>query len=212
MEKNFDITLICGYRTHGKDFFFKKLDNKVNNKFICLYQDEKKLNHFKKLKNHKRIAFADCLKQDLEKIDKIEENKDKKVYRKNINNDYIIDINPEFSGRDIYIDYAKSMKEKDINYWVKRAIFNLDINCSNIITDWRFQHEYDYMIENSKNILTIRIFNFEKVIPCKNVESEHDLDNFSTDFLIIPFEQIENLENIYKIFPNYSEYKFKYIF
>lgn len=200
--------MICGYRTHGKDFFFKKLVKEIDNKFICLAKFENKINDLIIILNSekfKRIAFADCLKQSLNFLNPTD--KDIKKYHK-IDGKYVevFDSNlPLFSFRDILIEHAKIMKEKDINHWVKLGISELDFKSCNVITDWRFYHEYDCLSEIFPEIFTFRIFNFEKDIPSSNVDSEHELDYFETDFIILPFDQIDFLEKG-------DKYKYQYVF
>ena len=187
--------LLCGFRGTGKDTFYNNLiEGKLNN-YVFYSQQDKKLT----LKsNYTRVAFADNVKKEVNILYNTKYN-----INSSINKDSIIYENVTY--RDLLIKHALFRKEKDINYWVKHAC-NWK-KCQNImITDFRFPHEHDYIISHGYKPLTIRLFRSEVIIPTH--ESERALDDFTTDFLVLPRQNHSHEYNkVISIFPQYKSFK-----
>lgn len=208
-----NIVLICGYKKTGKDFLFNFLTGKLSDKNIQLavyttnydemsYYDMKIIQSFK---TYLRQAFADELKKEVElefplcKKDIPDSDKEKTI--------------PEYekSARTIWIEKAKIRRKEDIDYWCKKIDHNID----SIITDFRYHTEFKYCFENFNKINTIRYFRKEVEIPpfAKDIkdDSEHNLDNFTTDFLIVPFEdKEEHFRKACEIFPQYKKFGYSF--
>lgn len=108
--------------------------------------------------------------------------------------------------RDHYIKHAKAMRKIDDNYWVKRACTpNRMLKCDVMdFTDHRFTNESMYYENVYGRIVTCRLFRSSVPIPDKSVASEHSLDDFETNFLIVPdfYDYIFSC----KIFPHHKKY------
>lgn len=206
------VILVCGYKTHGKDYFFH--NSRKEDYLILSKRKGDNLDHFFQGQNKKRIAFADCVKDELSVlgIDVSEKNKEirKYIYENNLYLEASVkNCVPIFSARDIFIKHANDKKKDDINVWVKIGVEKMSDSCYNVVTDWRFLHEIEYLKNIPElEIVTLKIFNLEKEIPNISINSEHDLDNFLTDFLLVPISQSNNIENVFNILPIYKDYHF----
>jgi|SRR5579875_96475 len=187
------IYLICGYRGSGKDTFFKSLNNENNYKWSVYSKGEDLIINNK----IQRLAFADDLKvlvvNHLKNLypnfditlEFCEQNKDKPLFNGS-------------SFRDYCINMGKSKVKENKYFWVDRVKNKIiDNNIDYFITDFRFPHE---LISNCK---TIRIH--RSTIKKPEDKSELYLDNFLTDYLVIPEDDDINL--CLNIFPQYKEYK-----
>lgn len=146
------------------------------------------------------IAFAKKLKRDCSKIYNIPENisdedKDIKQFIHYITGELV-------SARDIYIEYGKLKRLEDIDYWCAAAVSdNLDDNI--IITDWRFPNELDY-ISSKYRVVTVRLYRSNVIEADFTVESEHSLDLFPVDFVLVPENDWELCINRHPIFTHYT--------
>lgn len=195
--------MICGYSRTGKDTFYNKLNQESTNLFywkIYKKPDTSPLINWLNTScfSYKRIAFADSLKKDIKEIYGIEVTE--------YNKDIIINelgITP----RDLCIKHSNQMKEKDINFWCKLAIDNLNNDCY-AITDFRYEHEYEYVKSKFDDVKTVRLYRSNVIEADLNVDSEHSLDSFQTDYVGVKNDD-EFLIMIGK-FPQYKEYVFGY--
>ena len=151
-----------------------------------------------------RKAFADELKKEVSEIYKIPSDihncdKDKKIFIHYKNGTSV-------SARDLYIEWANIRLEQDPDYWSDKVLKNIDPDRLNIITDWRFHHELNYISKYDLNIMTARVYRSEVAEPDSSITSEHDLDNYTTDILFVRDEQ--EFEIAKKRFPQYSDYKY----
>lgn len=186
------IYLITAWRTTGKDTLYKQLINISDipwnwNLPKALFDT-----------NIKRYAFADELKKYVA---------NKLGIDSNMNFDEI--KNKIYEGktfRDHLIDDSKEIKKLDENYWCKKLFKKVEednFQGSIFITDWRFYHEYDYIKSlNKYEIITLRLYRSSVPIPSLELESEHNLDDYKTDYLLIDEES--TLEDCLSKFPQYD--------
>lgn len=106
-------------------------------------------------------------------------------------------------------------RAEDPEYWCKAAFKSIDAatNINYVITDWRFHNEAKYTIDNYKQVLTIRIYRSDVPEPSPDIQCEHDLDNYCTDFLLVPGfaeqnhdDDIKEFEKAIEKFPQYKGY------
>lgn len=223
-----NIYLVCGYRRTGKDTLFKILDNKSKNLLNSdtLFQSQKPWQIYKN-PNHQnisfnnekyqRIAFADTLKEEASEVYGIpkyidDEDKDIKQFVHYKTKELV-------SARDIYIEWGAYRKSQNINYWCQLALSSVPLNIQNfnikstnrgtydvnyVITDFRFEHEADYSKSNYDNVITIRVYRSDVPIPDKNIDSEHNLDKYSTEFLLVTDDN--EFKKALELFPQYTNY------
>jgi hypothetical protein len=183
MEKK--VILICGYKTTGKDSLFQKLiGNNTYNWFVYKRNEVPNLSELIKDKKLSRYGFADELKKE---VGIFSENKEE--------------------VRHLYIQYANERRSEDINYFCRKVYIKMLDDSDNdifIITDFRFYNELYYMCARFSKCYTIRIFRKEVEIPDINIESEHQLDDLLTDYLLIN-DDISNKTDLWKNNYIYSE-------
>jgi hypothetical protein len=196
------LIFICGYKGHGKDTLvytlqnggFYKYDLFVNSNFAVTGGILSK-DIIDAIKKAQRIAFADALKNEIKErynLDKIPITLTEKEI-KNI-------VDDRFDGRlvsfrDLCIKIALERRTEDPDYWVKKAIesrkpFTGDSSSTGgnvVFTDWRFMNELSYFTSNNEKCITIRFFRANADIPADNILSEHELDDFETNYIIVPF-------------------------
>lgn len=202
-----NINLCTGYRKTGKDSLYQELiGNRKYTWYVYCNQNLHKNYNFSLFNETIRIGFADKLKEEASLKYNIplhisDEDKDKKIY-----------VHPKtkqlVSARDIYIEWGKKRRNEDINYWVKKVEEQFVPEYNNIITDWRFINEYEYLNERYPFITTIRLFRSDVPIPNYDIESEHNLDTFETDYLFLATPN--DFDIALELFPQYSN--FKYLF
>ena len=211
--------MICGYRRTGKDTLYNQLNNVGDISFnwhVYYRPDSEMAEIFGKgphpaiineiLAPGSRFAFADRLKQDVQGqlreagiIFDYEAEKDTREF--------------SFQGnlttyRQMCIDHGAKMRELDKDYWCR--IVTDQIGTDNaIITDFRFPNEHtfvaNYAATNKLPLVTIRVFRKEVPIPTLSEPSEHSLDTFQTDLLLVRDEK--DFEEACKLFPQYQDYK-----
>lgn len=207
-----NIYFLCAYSKTGKDSFYQYLSAKKSinhyDKWVLYNNDYSK--HFISDKKYIRLAFADELKKEVStiyNIDLLIDDKDKKQFRHYLTNEIV-------SARDIYIEWATIRKKEDKYYWVKKLInkilnyINDDVNI--IITDWRFIEELSYIKQYFDNVYTVRLYRSEIAQPHSAIFSEHSLDNYLTDILLVS-DNLNNFKQVLLYFPQYYNYNEKYI-
>lgn len=194
------IYLVAGYKGSGKDTLYLQVSGKKQfNWMIYRRPGSKKLDF---LPNIKRVAFADPLKRTV--IEYLQKHYDSNItleYCESHKEDKVYDGK---SYRDYCIEEGRVKREININHWCELALLDYDSSKNYMITDFRFTNEYDYSSSIDKCI-TIRVYRSCVPIPDKHIESEHALDNFETDYLLVLSED-EFRESI-KLFPQYKFYK-----
>lgn len=111
------------------------------------------------------------------------------------------------SARDIYIEWGVIRRSQDLDYWCKKAltpyISPRESPTICVVTDWRFPNESQYAIQTFDNVKTFRLYRSDIPEPPANIESEHSLDTYSTDYLLL---QENEFEQAIKKFPQYTSY------
>lgn len=207
--------LVCGYRGTGKDTLYLALNGQSDVSW-CVFANKNKCSDLLGLslttrfpgvplldKKLFRIAFADALKIEAAAIYGIPE----VVEDKNMKQFIHYATGEMVSARDIYIEYGV---KDDIYYWCKKALDDL-IDADYMVTDWRLYKELDYSKRVTENIVTIRVYRSDVVEPAKHIVTEHELDDYMTDLLLLPLEDMVNSkpsEKIMEKFPQYKGYEF----
>lgn len=181
---------ICGYKGHGKDTLVDTLQNGGFYKYDIFihtgFSPQGILSPEDNIKKAQRIAFADALKNEIKEkynLDKIPFY----IAEKEIKNIVVNDESVSF--RDLCIKIALERRKEDPDYWVKKAIESRhSITTGDVVfTDWRFMNELSYFTSNNEKCITIRFFRDNAPIPSDNILSEHELDDFETNYIIVPF-------------------------
>lgn len=196
-----EIILICGYRRTGKDTLCSTLINSYNEFKWRIYKHPTNLSKTFNSSTYRRTAFADALKIEVNEeynipLNIADSDKDTKQFVHHKTGAII-------SARDAYIELGTLRKEHDKDYWCKKAF--TDDNTTFVVTDWRFYHELNYVNENFKDIITTRVYRSSVIEPPMNIESEHALDDYRTDFLLLP-DSIDEFAKVVERFPQYVEY------
>lgn len=196
--------LICGYKTTGKDTFAKSLLGLDRTYKWVIYSKPNGKKLFSWPRELFRLAFADILKQRVKEELGLPEDFDVEKRKEEVMAD----------GQTFRMHCIKKgckMRKEDPYYWARLAFDPIqDKEGIPVVTDFRFPQEYDYSIKSKGEVFTFRIFRKEIPIPkIVNPEDdpEHSLDDFETDFLVVPFENHEeHLKAAKELFPFYKEY------
>ncbi len=196
------VILICGYRRHGKDTLYRVTSGQdTQSKFDEYYLNDC-LDHEKvfgaKTSTYVRIAFADTLKEDVAEVlgvtvEFLEENKDRPL-RHAYTFDY---LEPEKQDaptyRDVLINQSARRKSGNPSYYPQKAFEKFlgvapEKNVVLVVTDWRFDIEYEYACGafGEENVSTVRVFNPTIGIPYYDIESEHEMDPHETHAVVQP--------------------------
>lgn len=196
MNENYILGII-GYTGTGKDTLFKIINKEITQYENWVVYCKSKENNFENLINKKyyRLALADKLKEKICKLFNLkysEQDKDKKN----------ILINDQmYSFRDLCKNYALN---NDKLIWINKIIKIIKNNNNNyMITDLRLKHELK-KLKKFDNFVSIRIFNGSNDIPDYDINTEHELDDYVTDFLFL--RNIE-FEDFLKLFSEYRNFQ-----
>jgi len=106
-----------------------------------------------------------------------------------------------------YIDFGQAERRKDPLVWsapVAKAIADFGKYTIDITTDWRFDNE---LVTRTHRTVTVRLFRADvpiaKPVADRRFDSEHNLDDYLTDYLLVPPGEFEAA---LKKFPQYSGY------
>lgn len=113
------------------------------------------------------------------------------------------------SARDIYIEWGAIRREQDPNYWCKKVCetFTDSEKVCYIVTDWRFRNEIEYVKSVTGGVTSLRIYRSEVPVPPLNIPSEHDLDGYATDLVLLrDDDHAAEFERALTLFPQYGEY------
>lgn len=203
------ITLVCGYRRTGKDKLYNILTNDLEARFKWrIYKSPTCSSpEFNKFQKYKRIGFADTLKHEAHTEYGIPEHinddeKDIKQFEHYKSHNIV-------SARDIYIELGALRRLEDKEYWCRTALTQVpnDINTNCIITDWRYKNEIQYAAEIFPHITTVRVYRSEVPEPHISIQSEHELDDYKTDFLLLcESDHVNEFNKAVKRFPQYNGY------
>lgn len=198
------IYLLCGYSKTGKDTFYEQISsNNVMYEWQIYSAIPKKQLDLENInKYYVRVAFANAVKIEAAQIYHIPyvvTDKDCKQFIHYKSGELV-------SARDIYIEWAQLRKTNNIYYWANLVVQFILQNYPTsdiIITDWRFVEEIEYIKEYFSQVTTIRLYR-ASVETNMNNYSEHALDNYVTDFLII--DKQDNFIEVCTKFPQYNNY------
>lgn len=153
-----------------------------------------------------RKAFADALKRETSEVYEIplvisDAEKDIKQFTHYKSKELV-------SARDIYIEWGRIRRSEDVDYWCKAAFTNIpeDENITCVVTDWRYRNEVKYVLDAFENVVTVRIYRSDVPEPDMNIDSEHDLDKYVTDILLIEDGKEGEFEKTIERFPQYKDY------
>jgi len=152
-----------------------------------------------------RTAFADKLKSEASEIYGIpsvvaDAEKDIKQFEHYITGELV-------SARDIYIEWGAIRRAQNHNYWCKMVLESIDTNVTNcFVTDWRYPNEAKFMIETYNNVVTVRLYRSDVPEPPIHIDSEHSLDSYRTDILLIRDDLENEFEKTLHKFPQYQGY------
>lgn len=209
------VHLICGYKGGtGKDdlhLFLKNGGDKLSRKYLIFfrgspsappshssYTSPSPWDHFLR---RTRLSFASPLKEIVHRNLDLPEEKGINPLLKNIHIPWI-----GCSLREMYIMTAR--REKMINgddYFANLLAKEVvDTSSDHIydITDFRFPEELEVMKMKKFNVVTTRVFRSSVKVPDINDVTERSLDNFTTDYLVIPEE--EDIGEALRMFPQYE--------
>lgn len=207
MDTLSNIILLCGYRTTGKDTFFQILTKNPGFhtfRYKIFAHPNFKSSAFNTNLPYERLSFADNLKQEASIEYGIpahipDSDKDLKQF-----------IHPTtkslISARDIYIEWADIRKSQDQDYWIKKAFDSHKIGSSFIVTDWRYTNESFYVKQTFQNTITARIYRSNIIEPALSISSEHSLDFYQTDLLILSHDLEDDFEKAVQRFPQYKDF------
>lgn len=127
-----------------------------------------------------RYAFADALKKEVS----IEYNMDMNCFNTQFGK---ATFNPRFrcTNRDLLIKYSSAKKKNNINYYTDKLVdkLNNEKNDLIVISDFRYQYEYDRLKENPQFcVKTVCVYRDKSVF--LNIESENSLEEFEYNMLI----------------------------
>lgn len=201
--------LITGYKRSGKDYLCDYLTGKdtPNRRPWYVFSNDCSCNfrgHGILVPNttNKRFAFADALKEEVSEMYNIDPTNDK-------TKDLPIE-GSTVTPRDLYISHAAKMRSVNQDYWVDKTIekirgsskFNYE---TPIITDFRYPNEYHKIGSLGNEVVTIRVFNSKVEVPSLDIASEHQLDNWATDYILT---DTDNLASALRHFPQYQCYSY----
>lgn len=179
-----------------------------------------------------RVSFADNLKKSVLEWVQFPSHLDPEIFKdmslKEIEDKNGIKLmdgcDRSLSLRDYYRSFGQIKRSEDPDYWCKLSFSHLPVSAlsaqSFIVTDWRYHNEYEYLnklvgnggIPNKltnklpNTLITMRVFRKSVPIP-PMIPSEHNLDDFATDYVFIPEQNhLEELQYLCKRFPFYQDY------
>lgn len=201
------VHLICGYKGTGKDDLHLSLTgNKLPRKYLIFARGPSSMeaataytppSPWDSFLRRTRLSFASPLKEIVHKELNLQRPVD--PFFKDIHIHWL-----GYSLRDMYIITAG--REKMINgechfaeMLAKRVV---DTSPDHVydVTDFRFPEELRVMREKF-NVVTTRVFRSSVSLPKSDDHSERSLDNLTTDYLVVPEEDVEEA---LALFPQYE--------
>ena len=199
------VAMVTGYQRTGKDHLYQQLVSTAStSSALSVYKHPQSSRpmKFPTFNNLQRVAFADELKIEVAQRYGVTVNDDMKDIK-------IIDYaNDECkSARDLYNEWGQMRRRQNPNYWIQMVVSQVRAHGDYMITDWRFPNEQEYLAARYTDIITIRVFRSDVPIPAASIVSEHGLDNWCTEYLIVP-ESLCEVEFLAAVrqFPCYKDY------
>jgi hypothetical protein len=192
------VVLLCGYRGTGKDTLFTEWEQGRFPWKVYRSRLSEQLG-FPIPLAPVRVAFADPLKQEVAEQYgvPIDAPKEEKLWRN--------EAGELVSARDLYIAWGAYRRSQDPNYWCKKgAELVMKAPGTAVVTDWRFVNEGMYFDERFPDLITVRLFRSAVPIPPEDIESEHQLDGATTDYLLVTSQ--EDFAAAVEQFPQYRDY------
>ena len=152
------------------------------------------------------LKIAKSVRKELD----IETNYNEKEYEK-IKDEQI--CNP-YTYRDLLENHSYYQRRRNPFYFIEKC-YRKNL-CGNetmniMITDFRFPEEFKFLKGKGFDPVTVRIFRNVKEISTKKFpeyDSEHGLDDFLTDFLLLPINSCESdFKKAVSKYPQYSHFK-----
>lgn len=202
------ILLICGYSKHGKDRLYEYIKRENNLKEYVLYGtlSENDLNLSLPIN---KLAFADELKIEVYNTYHTLQQKYSSIKEADLSKDVSIAEFNNKTFRDLLIDYATNKRStQGDDYFAALVAKKIIPNTLNVITDFRYIIEYDYIYKNfstNYKIITARVIR-PHLLSQQGVRNENHLDSFKTDFIIISKEDVKNtdIKNLNSILEKYT--------
>ena len=189
------LVLVAGYIGMGKDYLFDMMvEGKLDSTYSIWSRDQStEVGVLASSQPFNRCKFALQLKRDVIEylgitINQLDQLKDTPLRPQHCNYQWCHispPINPLY--RHILIDRGNYMRSIDPDYWLKAMIGDLRSDHINVITDWRFLNEVNlgHYIDGAKSITTVRVHRANIPIPPLTLGSEHELDDYRTDLLVL---------------------------
>lgn len=205
------IYLVCGYRRTGKDTLYDILSGaQISGLFKWrVYKNASNQYNLRSISSkYERTAFANALKEEVSEVYNIplvisDADKDIKQFVHYKTGEVV-------SARDIYIEWGTIRREQDINYWCKKALnpylHPRENPTTSVTTDWRFPNELQYAQSMFEDVVTIRVYRSDIPEPDLDIASEHSLDDYVTDYLLIRDGLDGEFEKTIQRFPQYASY------
>jgi len=196
--------MICGYKRTGKDTFARDLraGNFAGHEWTIYARRSTPASRLTEFAGAESVAFADALRRGVYGSLDLPSDYDYEVHK-----DQPIKQDPGVTVRDCMIALGDMGRTIDGAHWVKRALLEKPSRKGGeiIFTDFRFPAEY-YSVRDGAGIdvVVVRLFRSEIPVPPAGISSEHDLDAFETDFLLVRSE--EEFSRAVKIFRQYANY------
>lgn len=205
--------MLCGYRRTGKDSLNQILNAEFTDPTRFKWRVYRAPNSSIELQQNVRYegkAFAFELKRESSEvygIPAVVSDADKDVVQFQH-----YQTNKPVSARDIYIEWGALRRAQDPNYWCKKVCEKItgDIQTNDvchIITDWRFGNEIQYVKSVFPSVIEIRIYRSEVPVPDSDIPSEHDLDHYPTQLLLLrDDDHTSEFAKALVLFPQYQHY------
>lgn len=197
------IHLTTGYRRSGKDSFNESMVGWI------IYRDPTNTAVYTPTGEH--FAFADELRKEV--IDKIGREYQVVVPWDSVSTglkDHIV-----VGGRtlrDHLIELGQQRRREDVNYWVDRVLQAAKSYEQVKITDLRMGNEVN-RCRSVAPVITYRVYRSDVPVPPyhpdPNEDTEHQLDAFKTDYLVLSTinrDHREEFKRALELFPQYESY------
>jgi len=193
------LRLITAYTRTGKDTFVDQVNGQLDyiHPWIVFTHPNKPMDDYKEIfAPGNKLSFAASLKKTV-------------VQNLGLPEDFDVEANKDtymIEGkllRQHLIEYAFQMRQIDQAFFVKEALRDMNGDC--IVSDFRFIDEYEFIAAHVKvPVTTIRLFRSSVEVPPPHIISEHDLDEFETDVLLVSSDQSYDIACDH--FPQYRSY------
>jgi hypothetical protein len=190
MESSRQIFLFCGYRGWGKNTAANHLQ-KIDTSFeYDVYARDPTHTLHLMTSDPIELSFARVLKEEVGALlnltwTQVDAQKERLLNPEEMT---LIEGGPFTTVRDLLIASAAHHRADDPQFYVR---YLLDNGCTDqskeyIIPDWRYKNEIEFIRSLKRPVVTVRVLRSGIQVPPPLVESEHDLDDVETDFILTP--------------------------